>query len=176
MSTTPTHRPLRIAAALAAAAAAAALGAAPAPASIATNAVCTARFVATITPGFTMAPSSETLTTNGETGSLICVGSIDGHGVTGPGAMGFVETDTGGTCRGHVGTGTLSITLPTSAGVEHIAGTLGVKRTALIVRAEVRAPELHFSGVGLVAFRQGNCFLTPLRQVMVTVTGSFAAA
>lgn len=77
--------------------------------------------------------------------------------------MGFVEQYSGGSCRGHrgTGTGTLTYTVPTTAGLEHVTAILSVTRTASVVRAEVRSPEAHFSGVGLALFRQGNCFLRP---------------
>jgi hypothetical protein len=163
-------------AALVGVAIAVALAAGPAHASTETGAICTVHFVATITPGLTLAESSGTFTTGAETGTLTCTGNFRGHRITGPGTMGFVEQYTAGNCSGHTGKGTLSYSVPTTAGLQHVTGMLSVSRTASVVRAEVRSADTHFSGIGVALFRQGNCFLTPLRQVAVTVTGSISAA
>ncbi|MDQ3678372.1 MAG: hypothetical protein M3401_16500 [Actinomycetota bacterium] len=172
MNTTTTHRRLRIAGALAALATVALLAAAPAHAADATSALCTNRFTITITPGFSMTPTSGTVTTHGQTGSITCVGEIDGHRVTGPGTMGIDETYTHVTCLSSVISGTIRISVPTTAGIKHMVGALTVKRTALVVQPEARFPRARFSGIGIVVPTQGNCFVTPLRQALLSVTGS----
>ena len=127
---------------------------------------------ATATPGFTPTPSAGTLTSNGQTGSIECFGTIRGQRVTGPGTLGFVQRYTGGSCRGHVGTGKLHLVIPTAAGNVDTVGTLAVRRTALTVRVKVRFPGLRYSGNGVIFPRLGDCASTPLEQVKVTMTGT----
>jgi len=174
MTSTNSSRPWRIGGALAAATACALLGTASAQAAGATSAVCTPRFSLSISPGFSLAPTSGTLTSHGETGSLTCTGKIGGHRVTGPGTVGLDETYAGGTCASHVGTGTARISIPTTGGVKHLAGAATSRRTALAVRAEVRFPGARFTGAGVAIPTKGTCALSPLRQALITVTGRLA--
>jgi hypothetical protein len=163
---------------MAALAGAALLAAAPAHAADGTSAICTNRVPSTITitPGFSMTPSSGTITTNGQTGSITCVGKIGGHRVTGPGSIGIDETYTNATCTSHVGSGTVSVTIPTTAGIQHLSGALTERRTALVLTADVRFPGGRFSGIGIVIPTLGNCLLTPLRQALLSVTGLLSGA
>jgi hypothetical protein len=173
MKPSPTLSPRRIAVALATLATAALFAAAPAHAADATAALCTNRSPSTITitPGFSLAPSSGTITTNGQTGSITCIGKIAGHSVTGPGSIGIEEAYADGTCTSHTGSGTVSVTIPTTAGIQHLSGALTERRTALVLRADVQFPGGHFSGIGIVLPTVGNCFVTPLRQALLSVTG-----
>lgn len=176
MSTDARHACLRIIVTLAVPAAATALAAAPAQAASATSALCASRFTATITPGFTMKPTTGTLTTHGQTGIISCVGKIGGHRITGPGSLGVHQNHSGATCRSVIGTGTVGVTLPTAAGRRHMVGALSVRRTALVVRVIVRFPDAHYSGAGVTIPTQGNCFVSPVRQAMVLVTGALSGA
>lgn len=178
MTTTHTHGPLRIAAVVSALATATLLAVAPAHATDGTSAICTNRLPATITitPGFSMTPSSGTITTNGQTGSIACAGNIGGHRVTGPGSIGIDETYTHATCTSHVGSGTVSVTIPTTAGIQHLSGALTERRSALVLRADVRFSGGRFSGIGSVIPTLGNCFVTPLRQALLSVTGVLSGA
>ena len=136
------------------------------------SAVCANTFTATIAPGFTPAPGAGKLTTKGQTGSIECFGTIGGQRVTGPGTLGFVERHTGGTCRGHRGTGRVHLIIPTTAGSTDLVGALSVRRTGLTVRVTVRFPRLRYSGNGVVFPRLGDCMTSPLEQVKVTMTGT----
>lgn len=178
MTTTTAHRHRRLGAALTALTASVLLifAAATANGAGGTSATCTVRFIASITPGFTPVPSTGTLSTRGQTGLMACVGKAGGHRITGPGRMGFEETHTGGTCRGHVGSGPLSVTIPTTGGVKHLEGTLFAQRNGPVVRADVRFPGARFKGVGAAIFRSGTCFVTALREVLVSVTGVLHAS
>ena len=173
MSTTVTHRRATTALGPGRADRHAALAAPPAHgASAPPSAVCTNTFTATITPGFTPNPGAGKLTSNGQTGSIECFGTIKGARVTGPGTLGFVERHSNGTCRGHVGTGRVHLVIPTTAGTEDMVGTLSVRRTALMVRVKVRFPGVRYSGNGVIFPRLGDCTSTPLEQVKVTMTGT----
>jgi len=173
MSTTLTRRRLRITGVLTTMATVALLSAASAQAAGATSAICTNLFTITISPGFSMTPSSGTVTTHGETGSISCVGEIDGHRVTGPGTMGIYENYTTVTCPSSVIQGTISITVPTTDGIKHLNGALHVRRTALVVQPEAQFDGgERFSGIGVVVPIQGDCFLAPMRRALLSVTGS----
>jgi hypothetical protein len=174
----PTLTPGRrlMAGVLAALAPGALIGAADAQAASPTSAVCTSRFVTTITPGFTTRPSSGTFTTHGQTGSITCVGRIHGHRVTGPGSIGAEESYTAGTCNSHIGSGSIRADIPTTAGIEHMVGELIVRRTGLVVRPEVRFPGARFTSIGAAIPLQGDCVLKPQRRALVVVTGSISGA
>jgi len=137
-----------------------------------TSAACTGQLTLTIAPGFSVTPSSGTLTSHGQTGTITCTGSIDGQRVTGPGTVGLDETYARGDCLAHVGTGTVTATIPTTGGAKHLVGAATSRRTGLALSAEVRFPGARFSGVGLAGPLQGSCLLTPMRQALITVTGT----
>lgn len=174
MSTTPSHGPLRIGVFLVTLAAAALLAATPARASGSTSAVCTYRLTVAITPGMTMIPSSGTISSHGQTGSITCLGTIGGARVTGPGSIGADETYTAATCVSHASSGTARISVPTTAGAKHLFGTLTVQRTALVFREDIRFANARFSGIGVAILTKGTCFVTPLREVLAVVTGSLS--
>lgn len=171
-----THRCVRIVGLLGAVTAVALLGAASAEARASSSAVCVSRIALTINPGFSPTTGSGTLTSGGERGSITCIGKIAGHRVTGPGSVALDESYTRASCLSHVGTGTVRVTLPTTAGVMRMVGSATSRRTALVLRAEVRFPAGRFSGIGAAIPTQGNCLLTPLRRALITVTGSLAGA
>lgn len=174
MSPRPPNSRVCIAVILATMAGVAAFTASPAQAAGATSAICTNLFTITISPGWSMTPTSGTVTTNGETGSVSCVGEIDGHRVTGPGTMGIDETYTNVTCPSSIITGTIRMTIPTTAGTQRMEGALRVRRIGLIVQPEAEFLDAHFSGLGVAIPTQGTCFLTPLRQALLSVTGTLS--
>jgi len=170
------HTPLRIAGALATCAAAALLTTAPAEAAGKTSAACTNHFVATISPGFSPIATAGTQTTNGQTGSIACVGRIAGHRVTGIGTIGFDATYSGGTCASETATGTVRATIPTTGGPQHLVGALTVRRTALSISATVRFNHgIRYRGVGTPIPVQGNCAMTPLQQAVIVLTGTLSS-
>ena len=172
---TSIQTPLRIAGALATFAAAALLAAAPAQAAGKTSAACTNHFVATISPGFSPIATAGTQTTNGQTGSIACIGKIAGRRVTGIGSIGFDSTYSGGTCASETATGTVRATIPTTAGPQHLVGALTVQRTALSISATVRFKHgIRYRGVGTAIPVQGNCAMTPLQQALIVLTGTLS--
>jgi len=167
--------PLRIGGALATLAAATLLTA-PAQASGKTSAACASQFTSTISPGFSTAPSSGTQTTNGETGTVACVGKIAGRRITGIGSIGYDSTYTAGTCASETTTGTVRGTIPTAAGDQHLVGALTVHRTALLIRAQVQFDGIRYSAIGPAIPLQGNCTLaTPLQRVLIVLTGTLSS-
>jgi hypothetical protein len=173
MTRTPAHARLRRVAvpAVLAAAVAAALATPPAQAAGGTSAVCTNRFTAWVTPGFTPIPGTGTISSHGQTGSITCAGRIAGHRVTGPGTVGIDYVYTNGSCTGHIGEGTVRVDIPTTAGMKHLVGALSVRRTALALRALARFGSQNFHGVGVIVPTRGTCVVTPLSQALVSVTG-----
>ena len=172
MTISPARRHLRILGGLATLAFVALPATGAAQAAATTSAACTGQLTLTITPGFSLTPSSGTLTSHGQTGPITCTGTIDGQRVTGPGTVGLDETYARGDCLSHVGTGTASATIPTTAGPKHLVGAAVSRRTGVALSAEVRFPGARFSGVGLAVPLQGSCLLTPMRQAQITVTGT----
>lgn len=135
-----------IAALLAAAGALALLVAAPAQAQSNTAAVCSVTFPdVSITPPFypfVLSAAPGTVSTNGQTGTVTCIGELDGSHVTGPGTAGLTYAYTG-SCIAHTGLGTVTWSVPTAAGVKHMTGTLSVRRVAVGILAEARFPDAH---------------------------------
>jgi hypothetical protein len=176
MTTTRTRKRPFIAGALATATAVALLATGSAHAAGTTAAVCTPQFTLAITPGFSLTPSSGSLTTHGETGTLTCAGTIDGERVTGPGTVSLDETYARGDCLSHVGIGTARVTIPTTGGAKHMIGDATSHRTGLALSAEVRFPGASFSGLGVAIPTKGDCALTPLREALITVTGTLSGS
>jgi hypothetical protein len=149
---------------------------AAAPAQANTSAVCTVTLPAvSITPPFTpfvLTPGSGTVTSNGPTGTISCVGEIGGDRVTGPGTGAISYAYSNGTCVAHVGLGTATWTIPTAAGTKYLTGTLSVRRIGVSVLAEVRFPDARADLAGALVPLEGDCVLAPLRKVRVMLAGA----
>jgi len=170
--TSPSPRPyVRLAGVLATLACVALPATASAQAAATTSAQCTGQLKLSITPGFGLAPGSGTLTSHGESGIITCIGTIAGHRVTGPGTVGLDESYARGDCLSHVGTGTATLTVPTTAGPVLMAGAATSRRTGLALHAEVEFPGARFDGAGLAIPLQGSCLISPMRQALITVSG-----
>ena len=82
-------------------------------------AVCTGDFEVSISPGLWLTPGSATYTTDGEAGTIACVGFVGGKQVTGAGtlaAAGVFGLFTGAVCPQGIGGGTFFLTVPTADG------------------------------------------------------------
>ncbi|HYH87685.1 MAG TPA: hypothetical protein VEX67_00545 [Solirubrobacteraceae bacterium] len=168
------RRAHHVAAAVAAMAGLALLAAAPAQAQSQTSAVCTITLSASITPPFhplVLVPASGTVSSGGQTLTVTCLGAIDGDRITGPGTGALVYAYSNGTCVAHNGLGTVTWTIPTEAGPKQLTGTLTVRRIGLGVLAEVRFANARAVLAGALVPLAGDCVLTPLRRVGVTVAG-----
>jgi hypothetical protein len=80
------------------------------------SAVCVSRFPVSLTPGLSMSESTFRYSSNGQAGTVTCVGSIDGHAVTGPGTV-WDEGIGHGSCNGGTVEGFHVYKIPTDAGV-----------------------------------------------------------
>jgi len=161
--------------ALATLAAATLLAAAPAHAAGKTSAACVSQFTSTITPGLSITPSSGTQTTGGASGTIACIGKIDGRRITGIGSVGYDSAYTAGSCASETSTGTVRGTIPTTGGDQDLVGALTVQRTALIIRARVQFDGIRYIGIGPAIPLLGNCILTPLQRVLIVLTGTLSS-
>lgn len=80
------------------------------------SAICVSHFPVSLEPGLTMSESSFRYSSNGHAGRVTCVGSIDGHTVTGPGTI-WDEGVGRGSCNGGSLQGFHEYRIPTEAGV-----------------------------------------------------------
>jgi hypothetical protein len=139
-----------------------------------TDAVCTSVFTAHITPGFSMRPGSGSVTSNGETGRLVCSGTAYGKRITGPGTFSVEETYTSGpACLTDKSSGEVRSTIPTTGGPIHIVGALTGRRLGLVEFVDIAFPRARFSGTGVVVPTRGNCLITPLTRALVSITATF---
>jgi hypothetical protein len=150
-----------------------AIGAAPAGAAPATDAVCTNVLTVDITPGWRLAPGPGIGSSHGETGTQVCIGTLYGHRITGPGTVGVEEHITG-SCLSDTSAGTVSVTLPTTAGIVHLAGALQAHRLGLVQFVDIAFPDARFTGMGPGAPTRGDCLLRPITQVTVSLTGTLS--
>jgi hypothetical protein len=151
----------------------AALSAPGAEAAPATSATCTGILTVNLTPGFTPIPNSGSGTSGGQTGTMTCLGSLDGHRITGAGTFGVQETyTTGAACLTDTSGGQVSATFPTTGGPVTIVGALHAHRMALVEFIEIAFPQSQFSGVAIIVPTQGDCLTAPLTQALVSVTGT----
>jgi hypothetical protein len=132
---------------------------------------------ATITPGISMTPTRNHLTTNGETGVINCVGSINGHEVTGPGTWGVDHPIGPGplgeaTClQSSAAGGKFLYTVPTRHGQLHVEGALAYTHVGTGGTISGQADAITFSGTFRFQPKAGNCVTTPVTAV--TVEGNF---
>src|SRR5207244_3087104 len=114
-------------------------------------------------PSVSLSPSSGTETTGGETGSITCSGSFDGHRVTGAGTFGYEGVFTGITCISDTTplSGTYSFTIPTDAGSLHFSGHITDARIATIDQFDLTQPGAHFTGTAAVLPELGAWFVVP---------------
>jgi hypothetical protein len=126
-------------------------------------AACVFEFVMDVAPGVSMTPTDFTYTTGGETGKIVCVGTVHGHPVTGPGTIGDQGTGYGSCSRGAV-TGVYTMTIPTDAGPQRLrvpytelkfVGPLGVRTM----------PE--FAGSFTFVPTRGDGVATPITEVVL---------
>jgi hypothetical protein len=157
---------------LAAALLIAAAPATSAQAAPATDAACTSVFTAYVTPGFDAHPSAGSGTTRGETGALLCTGTVDGHRITGPGTMGFDETYRDAACLSDASSGHFSATLPTTSGPMQLGGDLEAHRVGFVEFVEITFPRAHFSGLGPIVPTKGDCVIRRITEALVSITGT----
>jgi len=135
------------------------------------TATCTAYFRDTISPpGVTLAPTSFTLSTGGETGVIDCIGSVQGAPVTGPGQIGDDGSATG-TCVSGSGMSKLSMTIPTTKSL-NTKVTVGPFPISYLAGTIFRSNDA-FPGVATFVPTKGTCLPgDPITQIAVSVQGT----
>ena len=148
-----------------------AVGAMPAgQASGAGGTPCTFEYDAIISPGLSSSPSSGTIKTDGERGTITCNGPVNGKQPTGPGTFGVdarYGTKGGATCQsGGDGDGVLAFTIPTSDGAEHVTSkftfTFGRLQDGLF-SAQYEGDRM--SGTAEALPQDGDCASRPVTKV-----------
>jgi hypothetical protein len=143
-------------------------GAAEPAAPAASQAVCVGEWQDTVTPGIGLTPSSATFTSNGPTGKMTCVGSVNGHTVTGPGTLAEQGTVIG-TCASGSGSGILSITLPTDGGPVSLIITATF---TYVGGVGLRTTPPTFPGGFIFVPAKGDCVVTPVTQIAIVLHGA----
>ena len=130
---------------------------------------CSGTWKVSFSPGVGTTSRQSSFTTNGHTGTIICVGTVKGHLVTGPGTFGK-EGVVEGSCLAGTGSGTMSVRVPTTGGVKQVEFSFTM----------VTGPGLGFKFgnalFGPLTFlfvpSAGDCIITPVTEI--TVLGQFA--
>jgi hypothetical protein len=136
------------------------------------DAVCTLRATDTITPGLSLTPSAGSVGSGGETGSITCLGAINGRQVTGQGTWGVAHSYGPGplgpaTCLQSSGTGTYFYTVPTAGGPLHVVGSLSYTALGLVGTFAGKADTSSMSGVFQFVPIKGDCITTPVTAIAI---------
>ncbi len=132
----------------------------------ASTAVCVHRWTDSISPGLTITARQVTFTSHGETGTITCIGQVNGNTVTGTGTFGEVGTFRG-TCASGNGSATFSFTVPTTAG----PATFSVPVTFTYAAGVGLSSSAVFPGTFVVVPTAGDCLLTPVSRIAVVRVG-----
>jgi hypothetical protein len=132
----------------------------------------------TISPGLSSEPSSGTVSTGGETGTMECQGTVNGKRATGPGTFGAdgrYGTQGADTCAsGGEGDAHQSFTVPTEGGSEHVDNdvtfTYGALSGGAVVGGEFKSDR--FSGTFEITPTEGDCVTAPVTRVHFTARGT----
>ena len=144
----------------------------PAQAQGATSATCSATMLIRISPGLTLVSRPGDITTGGETGSIVCVGTFNGDHVTGPGSFG-VDGTLVGSCLADSGSGTYAATVPTDAGLKHFAGRFTESSIGPVGHVDASQPGAVFRGIETFVPTHGDCVIAPATEVVLNTTGLF---
>jgi hypothetical protein len=141
---------------------------------------CSFKFNADVNPGLSNSPSSGTVTSNGQTGTITCQGKVNGKTVTGPGTYGVdgrYGTNDPDTCTsGGEGNGTASMTIPTSDGPQRVTApftyTYGALQNGILA---VTFKGETWSGTAEVRPTKGDCASAPLTRMTAEGKGTLTS-
>lgn len=123
---------------------------------------CAATWLVHISPGVTSEPGEHTISTRGQTGTVVCEGLVDGQPVSGPGTVGELGA-VRGSCVTGTGSAVYSFVLPTPSGPRAVNGKADfVYGPAGGVRHGDEVP-----GTFEIVVTQGDCISSPITQVRV---------
>jgi hypothetical protein len=139
--------------------------AAPATADGPSTATCSLNISLNIRPGLTLATQSGSIASDGQSGTLNCIGVINGGVVTGPGRFGVSGRYTGNCVQGFT-EGTAPFSVPTSTGVVSGVATYTVGWVGTVGQVTATSEAYGFAP-GPFAFlpERGDCVLTPLSRI-----------
>lgn len=139
------------------------------------TAVCSATIPLNLDPGlFALKRTQGTNQSFGETGTLNCIGKLDGHRIAGPGTVGFAGTY-GGTCNATTGGGRWSFSLPVDNNgatrvIQH-AGRYSAPGVGLVISFTGKFETGRLAGAGPVTPVQGDCLTRPMTKATFTLVG-----
>lgn len=141
---------------------------------------CSFKFDADVNPGLSDAPSSGTVTSKGETGTVTCQGKVNGKSVTGPGTFGtdgkYGTTDPDTCTSGGEGNGTMDLTVPTDDGPQHVTApynfTYGALQNGVLA---VTFKGETWSGTAEVRPTKGDCVSVPLSKMTAEGKGTLTS-
>jgi hypothetical protein len=141
---------------------------------------CSFKFNSDINPGLSNSGSSGTHKTGGETGTVDCKGKVNGKTPTGPGTFGVdgrygtVDPDT--CTSGGEGDGTMSLTIPTADGPQHVDApftfTYGALQNGLFA---VTFKGDQWSGTAEVRPTKGDCVSSSLTKMTAEGRGTLTS-
>jgi hypothetical protein len=140
---------------------------------------CSVVFDEVASPGLRAAPSSGTVSSNGEGGLVECDGPVDGRRPSGAGSSDVSErygTRGGDSCRtGGVGDGVQALTIPTAGGPDHVRNTVTFTYGGLrggVLTGDFRGDRM--SGTFTAKpYRVASCGTTAMTRFRVWETGAF---
>lgn len=128
-------------------------------------AACVGSWEISFSNGVRLVTGNSDFTTGGLTGTINCVGTVDGSPVTGPGTFGK-EGAVEGSCLAAKGAGTIQMQIPTADGIKTIEFPFQMD-TSLGVGFKSGGPL-----VGPLTFlfipTQGDCLMSPVTEIAVT--------
>ena len=139
---------------------------------------CTFEYDVVASPGLSTSPSSGTITSNGETGTVDCKGPVNGQQPTGVGTAGFegrYGTNDADTCQsGGEGDGVISMTIPTANGPERIRNNLTYDYGAVSAGTpfSIKFEGDRMSGTLEITPTQGDCASKPITKGHVKGKGT----
>ena len=123
---------------------------------------CVHEFVLIVAPGAQAASQDFTYTSGGQTGTIVCQGSLGGRRVSGPGTIG-VEGTMQGSCFEGKGTGTNRLSVPTDQGVIEFVEPFAVAYRGTVGTYEGERMSGHFQFIPA----EGNCVSAPMTKALV---------
>lgn len=137
------------------------------------SAVCDLVFTERFRPGFTLEPSSGHQDSAVDSGTINCVGKIQGQQVTGPGTVWNTGRYTDSTCLLDHAEGRYFFTVPTEEGSLSVNGGFVVDRVGSVLTVRLDQPGARGEGFALVLPTKGDCVLGPITEVLVFMSVTF---
>lgn len=136
-------------------------------------AVCKLVFTERFHPGFTLVPSSGHQDSAVDSGTIACVGRIQGQWVDGPGTIWNQGKYTDSTCLLDHAEGRYFFTVPTEEGLLSVNGSFAVSRVGAVLTVHLEQPGARGEGSAVVVPTQGDCVIAPVTEALVLMSVAF---